>query len=132
MFVLNTLFFKKHKLDTQPKTRFEINVQRRIAPRIWLITGTSSGIGSELAIKALAAGDRVIVTSRSVARLGHLEAKAAAPLTLDHNQSYEHVKAAVDKALELYGGVDILVNSAAYVQTGMVEETSFGFHHHLE
>ena len=69
-----------------------------MAPRIWLITGTSSGIGSELAIKALAAGDRVIASSRSIARLGHLEAKGAAPPALDHNQTYEHVKAAVDKS----------------------------------
>ena len=96
-----------------------------MAPRTWLITGASSGIGSDLAIKALAAGDRVIATSRSVSRLAHLKAKGATPLVLDHNQSYEHVKDAVEKALQLHGGVDILVNNAAYVQTGMLEETTF-------
>ena len=96
-----------------------------MTPRIWLITGASSGIGSDLASKALAAGDRVIATSRSVSRLAHLKAKGAAPLALDHNQSYEQVKAAVNEALKIYGGVDILVNNAAYVQTGMLEETTF-------
>ena len=96
-----------------------------MTPRIWLITGASSGIGSDLATKALAAGDRVIATSRSVSRLTHLKDKGAAPLALDHNQSYEHVKAAVNEALKIYGGVDILVNNAAYVQTGVLEETTF-------
>ena len=93
-------------------------------PRVWLITGASSGIGSDLATKALAAGDRVIATSRSVSRLAHLEAKGAAPLALDHNQSYDHVKDAVNAALKIYGGIDIVVNNAAYVQMGMLEETT--------
>ncbi len=79
----------------------------------------------ELALKALACGDRVIVTSRSLGRLDHLKAKGAAPVRLDHNQSFEHVKSAVKEALGIYKGVDIIVNNAAYVQTGMLEEATY-------
>lgn len=95
------------------------------AAKTWLITGASSGIGMELALKALACGDRVIVTSRSLGRLDHLKAKGAAPVRLDHNQSFEHVKSAVKEALGIYKGVDIIVNNAAYVQTGMLEEATY-------
>lgn len=90
----------------------------------WLITGASSGIGYELAVCALAKGHRVIATSRSLSRLEPLKAKGAALVELDHNQSFEHVQSAIKAVLEVYQGVDIVVNNAAYVQTGMLEETT--------
>lgn len=90
----------------------------------WLITGASSGIGYELAACALAKGHRVIATSRSLSRLNPLKAKGAALVELDHNQSFEHVQSAIKSALSVYQGVDIVVNNAAYVQTGILEETT--------
>jgi NAD(P)-dependent dehydrogenase (short-subunit alcohol dehydrogenase family) len=90
----------------------------------WLITGASSGIGYELAACALAKGHQVVATSRSLSRLDPLKAKGAALVELDHNQSFEHVQSAIETALGVYQGVDIIVNNAAYVQTGMLEETT--------
>jgi short-subunit dehydrogenase len=43
--------------------------------RRWLITGCSSGLGKYLAEAALARGDRVILTARSVDALGDLAAR---------------------------------------------------------
>ena len=96
-----------------------------MAPVTWLITGASSGIGEELALKALAAGDHVVATSRSLSRLDKLKAKGAAVIALDHNQSYPHVKASIEEALRLApNGIDIVVNNAAYVHLGFLEETT--------
>ncbi|KAI9836061.1 MAG: hypothetical protein M1819_001672 [Sarea resinae] len=97
-----------------------------MAPKTWLITGTSSGIGLELALKALSRGDKVVATSRRPdgPALADLKSKGATIVQLDQNKSLEHVKAAVNEAIKAYGGIDILVANAAYVQTGMLEETT--------
>ncbi|KAH8702320.1 hypothetical protein BGW36DRAFT_372585 [Talaromyces proteolyticus] len=95
------------------------------ASRVWLITGASSGIGLELAKVAASRGDRVIAATRSpqkIEALGlHANIKAA---RLDHNESLPHVKSAVEEIINIFGTVDMVVNNAAYVQTGMLEETS--------
>lgn len=90
---------------------------------IWLITGASTGLGKELALKALSQGDRVIVTSRHVGRLELLEAQGATTVQLDHNEPLDNIKASIAQAVSVYGKIDIVVNNAAYVQTGMLEET---------
>lgn len=90
----------------------------------WLVTGASSGIGYEIAASALAKGHQVIATSRSLGRLEPLKAKGAALIELDQNQSFEHVQSAIKAALEVYQGVDIIVNNAAYVQRGTLEEAT--------
>ena len=90
--------------------------------KVWLITGTSSGFGKDLVLKALAKGDRVVATSRDPNRLEPLKAKGAATIRLDHNESLEQVKAAVANAVAIYGRIDIVVNNASYVHVGTLEE----------
>ena len=90
--------------------------------RVWLITGASSGFGEVIALKALAEGDRVVATSRSINRLEKLKSKGAAVVQLDQNQPYEHVQSAVNEAIQAYGTIDVVVNNAAYVQIGSLEE----------
>ena len=92
--------------------------------RTWLITGASSGLGYELAVKALEKGDQVIASSRSLNRLKPLKEKGAAIVQLDHNKSLEHIQSAVEESLKIYQKIDVVVNNAAYVQTGMLEETT--------
>jgi NAD(P)-dependent dehydrogenase (short-subunit alcohol dehydrogenase family) len=41
-------------------------------PRVWLITGCSTGMGRALANRALAHGDRVLATARNPATLNEL------------------------------------------------------------
>ncbi|KAI0434782.1 hypothetical protein F5Y09DRAFT_217375 [Xylaria sp. FL1042] len=91
-------------------------------PRVWLITGASSGFGLELAKIAASGGDRVIAASRSPPKLAGLEGIKAA--YLDHNEPFEKVQAAIKDIIDIYGTVDVVVNNAAYVQTGTIEETS--------
>ncbi|HEY2062632.1 MAG TPA: SDR family NAD(P)-dependent oxidoreductase, partial [Amycolatopsis sp.] len=48
--------------------------------RVWLITGCSSGFGRELALAALAAGDRVLATARRPETLDELVGHGAGRL----------------------------------------------------
>ncbi|KAI1146775.1 hypothetical protein F4825DRAFT_439659 [Nemania diffusa] len=90
--------------------------------RVWLITGASAGIGLDLAKIAASRGDRVIAASRSPHKLTGIAGITAA--RLDHNEPLPQVQAAIDAIINIYGTVDIVVNNAAYVQSGTVEETT--------
>ena len=94
-------------------------------PRIWLITGASSGFGLELARAAARNGDHVLAASRTPEKMTSLVSPDnVKPVRLDHNESLPKIQAAVKDILAIYGTVDIVVNNAAYVQTGMLEEVS--------
>ncbi|WP_037367131.1 oxidoreductase [Amycolatopsis orientalis] len=92
--------------------------------RVWLITGCSSGFGRELALAALAAGDRVLATARDPKTLADLvesggdRVRTAALDVTDPAQ----IDAAVRAALEEFGRIDVLVNNAGHGSVGAVEE----------
>jgi NAD(P)-dependent dehydrogenase (short-subunit alcohol dehydrogenase family) len=92
--------------------------------RVWLITGTSSGFGRALADAALARGDRVLATARSVDQLADLAAnEGVVAVQLDVTDAAQR-RSAVQQALERFGRVDLLVNNAGRTQVGAVEETT--------
>ncbi|WP_243725800.1 oxidoreductase [Actinomadura rubrisoli] len=91
---------------------------------MWLITGCSSGFGRELALAALAAGDRVMATARRPDRLADLVAAGGTRVRtapLDVTQE-EQVTAAVARTLAEFGRVDVVVNNAGHGSVGAVEE----------
>lgn len=92
--------------------------------KVWLITGTSSGFGLELVRCASRRGDRVIAASRTPGKLSHLASDSIKPVRLDHNEPLPQLKAAMKDILAIYGTVDVVVNNAAYVHTGTMEETT--------
>jgi NAD(P)-dependent dehydrogenase (short-subunit alcohol dehydrogenase family) len=90
----------------------------------WLITGCSTGLGRALATAVLAHGDRVVVTARdadSVRDLAEAHPDSALALALDVTDDAQ-VAAAVDAAVERFGGIDVLVNNAGYGYRAAVEE----------
>jgi len=92
--------------------------------RIWFITGASSGFGSEIAKAVLERGDAVVAAARStdsLAELGPEDRVFAVPLDVTDAGQRE---AAVTKALEEFGRIDVLVNNAGRTQVGAVEETT--------
>ncbi|MEA2160089.1 MAG: hypothetical protein QOD66_2469 [Solirubrobacteraceae bacterium] len=94
--------------------------------KTWLITGTSRGFGREWAIAALERGDRVAATARDTSTLDDLVAAhgdAVLPIELDVTDR-EADFAAVARAHEHFGRLDVVVNNAGYGQFGMVEELS--------
>jgi NAD(P)-dependent dehydrogenase (short-subunit alcohol dehydrogenase family) len=94
--------------------------------RVWLITGASSGLGRALADAVLARGERAVVAARTAEALTELETRypgAALASVLDVTEP-EAVRAAVDGAVERFGRIDVVVNSAGYGLFGALEELS--------
>lgn len=91
-------------------------------PRVWLVTGASSGFGRAIAEAALDCGDSVVAGVRSTGAFGGLP-DGVHPLALDVTvpDQREH---AVAETLERFGRVDVLVNNAGHTQVGAVEETT--------
>ena len=95
-------------------------------PRVWLITGASSGFGRAIAEAALAAGDIVVAAARRTDALADLVASAperVTALALDVTDA-DRISAAVAQVLDGYGRVDVLVNNAGRGAIGAAEETT--------
>ena len=89
----------------------EISLQGKVA----LVTGASRGIGRAISQAYADAGASVLLTSR---KLPDLEAAAAdsggdVDVLAANAGDPEQAAAAVDRCIERFGGVDILVNNAA-------------------
>ncbi|MCC3274930.1 MULTISPECIES: SDR family oxidoreductase [unclassified Arthrobacter] len=94
--------------------------------KVWFITGTSRGFGREWAEAALERGDSVAATARSTDSLTALVdtyGDRVLPLSLDVTDRAA-VFAAVQRAQEHFGRLDVVINNAGYGQFGMVEELS--------
>ena len=92
--------------------------------KTWLITGTSRGLGAEIAKAVLAAGDRLIATARNQADLQQFGTnKNVLLLSMDVTDEAQ-VKAAIATSLEKFGQIDVLVNNAGFGLLGSVEECS--------
>jgi NAD(P)-dependent dehydrogenase (short-subunit alcohol dehydrogenase family) len=92
--------------------------------RVWLITGCSAGFGREIALAALAAGDRVLATARRPEILSELRERGGDRVrtaALDVTDTGQ-VDAAVKTALEEFGRIDVVVNNAGNGSVGAVEE----------
>jgi len=92
--------------------------------KVWFITGASKGIGLELAKKLLAEGYKVAATSRIEAslikELGNTS-ESFLPLEMDLVDE-KSVKNAIDKTINHFKTIDVLVNNAGYGLLGTLEE----------
>lgn len=98
-----------------------------LAGKTLFITGASRGIGKAIGVRAAADGANVVIAAKTAEPHPKLEGtiytaaeameKAggkALPLVADIRFE-DQVKAAVDKAVETFGGIDILVNNASAI-----------------
>jgi len=95
-----------------------------VSEKIWFITGASRGFGREWAIAALERGDKVAATARdtdTVADLVDTYGDAILPIELDVTDRAADF-AAVTRAHDHFGRLDIVVNNAGYGHFGFVEE----------
>ncbi|KAF2101826.1 NAD(P)-binding protein [Rhizodiscina lignyota] len=98
-----------------------------MAPRVFLITGTSTGFGSELVKTVLFNGDVVVATARNSSKLDFSShgANSHTFLSVDLDvTSKGSINAAFDAALEKFGRVDVVVNNAGYGLAGEFESLS--------
>ncbi|WP_249998606.1 SDR family NAD(P)-dependent oxidoreductase [Actinoplanes sp. M2I2] len=94
--------------------------------KTWFITGASRGFGRVWAQAALERGDRVAVTARrpdTFEDLTEAYGNRVLPLVLDVTDR-PAVFAAVARAEQTFGRLDVVINNAGYGLFGMVEETT--------
>lgn len=93
--------------------------------KVWLITGCSTGFGREIAVQAIKAGYKVVVTARkpeTLVELKELNEKNVLALPLDVTDQ-EQVNEAVQKSIETFGQLDVLINNAGIGYFSSVEES---------
>jgi NAD(P)-dependent dehydrogenase (short-subunit alcohol dehydrogenase family) len=94
--------------------------------RVWLVTGISSGIGQALAKAIMDAGDLVVGTFRKqdqVDLFNQQNTQQALGVLCDTTET-EQLQQLIQKAIERFGRIDVLVNNAGVGFVGAVEETS--------
>ncbi|GJE91660.1 SDR family oxidoreductase [Phanerochaete sordida] len=92
-------------------------------PRVWLVTGSSSGFGLAICKRALAEGDNVVATLRTPSALDALAAQYPENLLVaqvDVTRADE-VAAAFRAAKARFGRVDVVFNNAGVSIAGEVE-----------
>lgn len=94
--------------------------------KTWFITGTSSGLGRDMAEKLLARGERVVATVRRADALANLAAAhgdRVRIITLDVTDTAA-LRREVSAAFAALGRIDVVVSNAGYGLFGAAEEVS--------
>ena len=92
--------------------------------KVFLLTGSSRGLGRQIAEAVLAAGHRLVATARRPETLSDLAERYGSqilPVTLDVTDP-AGARAAVAAGVEAFGRLDVLVNNAGYANLASVED----------
>lgn len=99
-----------------------------IENKVVVITGASSGLGEALARRLVKDGAKLVLGARRLDRLKKLaqdlNLSPEAAVQTDVTQP-EQVQALVDKAVALYGRVDVMVNNAGLMPHSLLERRKF-------
>jgi len=91
--------------------------------KVWLVTGTSTGIGLHLVQLLLHTGHKVIATSRRPEKVEEQFPGNASLLALKVDLTNDcDVKTSIEKAVKHFGKIDVVVNNAGYLLIGAIEE----------
>src|SRR6516165_5964962 len=94
--------------------------------KVWLVTGSGSGLGRNIAQAVLASGDSLVATARDPRQLEDLVQKygnhvRAVPLDVTDEGA---AQAAVRVAVAAFGRLDVVVNNAGYGDVAPFEQLS--------
>ncbi len=100
-----------------------------------IITGATRGIGKAMALRLAKEGANIVIAAKSVeenAKLGgtifsaaaEIEAAGGRALAVQCDIRFEdQIQNVVDKAIETFGGIDILINNASAISLTSTEQT---------
>ena len=94
--------------------------------KVWLVTGSSRGLGLEIAKAVLTAGDRLVATARKPEQLRSLVeqyGERVRAIGLDVTRP-EAARDAVSAAREAFGRLDVVVNNAGYANVNSIEDVA--------
>jgi NAD(P)-dependent dehydrogenase (short-subunit alcohol dehydrogenase family) len=94
--------------------------------KVWLITGSSRGLGRALAEAVLAHGDQLVATARNPEVLADLAERYGTQVlcvALDVKKRVQ-AEAAVEAAVRTFGRLDVVVNNAGYANLVAIEEAT--------
>ena len=95
-------------------------------PQVFFLTGSSRGLGRQIAEAALAAGHYLVATARDPASLADLADRYGGrvlPVALDVTDP-RAAEAAVTAGTAAFGRIDVVVNNAGYANLAAVEDIS--------
>lgn len=90
--------------------------------KVWLITGSSRGLGRALVEAVVGAGHRVLATAREPRDLDFLEPNDRVRTAALDVTDAAAAHAAVDHAVSAFGRLDVVVNNAGYIKANSVED----------
>ena len=96
------------------------------ATKVWLITGSTRGLGRALAEAVLGAGHKLVATGRDPGKLMDLEARygdQVRAISLDVT-SEQSATSAVAEAIKTFGRLDVVANNAGYGEVCPIEDMS--------
>jgi NAD(P)-dependent dehydrogenase (short-subunit alcohol dehydrogenase family) len=98
--------------------------------KVAFVTGATSGIGQACALAFAAAGAQVVCIGRNQDALKEVEGEIGKTgsdvLTIRAELTREdEADRAVQHAVGVFGGIDVLVNAAGHISSGTIESTSF-------
>jgi NAD(P)-dependent dehydrogenase (short-subunit alcohol dehydrogenase family) len=93
--------------------------------QVWLVTGSSRGLGRAIVEAALAAGNKVLATARDIESLTELSERYGDQVKLFALDVTDEAAAAnaVKTAIDVFGLLDVVVNNAGYGNLSSVEDT---------
>lgn len=115
--------------------RFEKTIAMSFQNKTVIITGASRGIGKAIGLRLAKEGANIVIASKSVEenpKLGGTIFSAAAEMEAAGGKALavqcdirfeEQVQNVVDKAVERFGGIDILINNASAISLTNTEQT---------
>src|SRR5499426_4571636 len=94
--------------------------------KVWLVTGSASGLGRNIAEAVLASGERLAATARDPRRLQDLLDKYGDQVRATQLDVSDETaaKAAVQVAVDAFGRLDVVVNNAGYGDVAPFEQLS--------
>ena len=105
--------------------QYRVTMQNYFKNKVAIVTGASSGIGKETARLLWKNGAKVVLTARKIKKLELLsqELPGSIPISADITQKDE-IKNLMQKTVEQFGRIDILINNAGILLHKSIEEST--------